>query len=448
MIRIGSLFLTQHKYSSILIRIWTIAIILFTGYRGYQLGWTTKYIPEEIIEFSAWTDRLWYANQGFQSLLHLNIFSIILASAIIVVPVIFYVFLFRPQLITDNPIIILISYCVLLVISIYTFVRFDTPNNYYASRYFIPVLLPMVILLFSYLLKKLRSRVLTIIAILSVISFNFYYIFFMFQNPERTGRVELVEEIADFVPRGSLIFLISDTFSHYLLTPVLTEYHAAKVIHLDYDNNMEEKDYVESIIRYSDELGFDSAYVISEYSPSYVLEYKSIDFVNRLYPNTILYPDEVIETSYQYYLFKSYQPISKIEIDNPDNYRFFIEGFSQVEKNQVETWIWSNGASSKLEVPLKPKMEYLLTFQASPFAVTEEFQNVEVILNGKSLGRIEMSTNEAQEYSIVLPSEFTKAINQIEFKYSYVKTPKEVYGANDERLLAVRFLNFEFEEIQ
>ncbi len=47
---------------------------------------------------------------------------------------------------------------VLLSLSIYTFMLVDTPFNYYASRYFIPVLVPAAMLLFGELIDTFGFR--------------------------------------------------------------------------------------------------------------------------------------------------------------------------------------------------------------------------------------------------------------------------------------------------
>ena len=439
-------FFSQHRFSRVTIRTWTVLIILFTCYKGYQLGWTSKYVPKVMLQFSAIAARAWYANQGFESLLHLNIVSIVMASAIIILPVILYVFLFRTRLVTENPYSLFVAYSVLIVLSINTFLRFDTPNNYYASRYFLPILLPLLVILYSYLLFKFKSRILNTVTIAFILTFNAYHVYFMFLNPERTERFELIEQITDHIPQDAYVFLISDTFTHRLLTPWLTEYQGNKVIKLNENDDIEEKDYNQLIYRYANELDIDVAHVISTVRPTNVDEYMTVIFENKLYPWSIRYPTSVSETKYVYYIYKAIEYISEISMDNPNDTRFLVDGFYSLERNQDIAWRWSKGDHSEIKVSLKPQTEYLMKFMASPLFIHGQAQIVTIKLNGEVIGEIELNSPEIKEYSIQLPEVLVEKDNRVEFIYSYAKTPKDVYGTHDDRLLAVRYVYFKFEQ--
>lgn len=57
-----------------------------------------------------------------------------------------------------------------------------------------------------------------------------------------------------------------------------------------------------------------------------------------------------------------------------------------------------------------------------------------------------MDSVKYKNYAVKLPGDKVKKLNKITFKYEYAKSPKEVYGAKDTRLLGVNFRRIKFME--
>ena len=127
-----------------------LGIVFMVSIKAHYLGWTDYYIPEVANPLSSWSARGAYANQGFSSIWHLSVVNIALATAGLGM-VGWLVFLFSRQKTLELVMLWWVAFAMMVVFGV---VRLDIPNNFYASRYFLPVLVPSLMLftvfLFAY----------------------------------------------------------------------------------------------------------------------------------------------------------------------------------------------------------------------------------------------------------------------------------------------------------
>lgn len=429
---------------SLSIRIWTILILVYTFYKGYVLGWTESMIPDVMDPFSSWSARALYANKGMYSLMHLNLFSIFLSTGLIVVPTVIYVFLIQPRIVLQSKMLIFGAFAILFVLSIYTFLRIDTPSNYYASRYFVPVLIPLLIFFFVVFLNTVRSRFLVALTLVSIVTFNFFYSYQIFKNPERTERFDLLRNIGKYVHQDSVVFLDVSENMERLLVPLLTKIGDYKVISIS--KMLEQQDYREAIDFYSKELNLFRPFIISHSPPNYNEIYNTIIFDDASPIWTIMYPTTTVKNRYTLYLFEPFREIKEIRMDDK-NVDSLLTGFSFIENKDGVSWRWSIGDKSILKVPLHQNKGYQLFIKAAPFRVPDLVQKLYIELNGTLVGEYEFRTNGMESIMVSLPQDLVDWNNEIVFSYAYAKSPAEIFGTEDQRQLAVQFFGFEFRPI-
>jgi hypothetical protein len=100
---------------------------------------------------------------------------------------------------------------------------------------------------------------------------------------------------------------------------------------------------------------------------------------------------------------------------------------------------WSNGSQSALVVELTPGRAYRLSLTAAPLAVPGRTQAITVLLGGQVVGEHTLSRPDWSSWDITLPAAMVEQYNELAFQYRYVASPRELFHADDDRKLAVRF---------
>ncbi len=160
------LYAWLEKKAVFLLKILLGLSLLYTIYDGYVIGFTDKLATGE----GSWRFRELYANQGLMSIARLNIVNIAMAVGWILLPLVMIHFLKTKKL---NVWQICFNGIWIYALAIYTFVRMDTPINYSASRYFLIILIPAVILAGAHIIKSRKQLLLAAIAAVIVsIPFN------------------------------------------------------------------------------------------------------------------------------------------------------------------------------------------------------------------------------------------------------------------------------------
>lgn len=182
---------------NIFIYICVIILVLGTILQGYRLCFTDKYA----VGGGTWNLRAHYGGQGLVALSHLNISTMLMATGYVLLPVIFYQILkkLKKIQIEDKGIFLIILY----TMALYTFIVPDTPNNYYASRYFAMVLVPMFSLLLVRIIHTKRMFLIAMgIGWLVCIPFDIA----LYNAIPFGGQMELLEDVLDTIePEGVVL---------------------------------------------------------------------------------------------------------------------------------------------------------------------------------------------------------------------------------------------------
>ncbi len=108
---------------------------------------------------------------------------------------------------------------------------------------------------------------------------------------------------------------------------------------------------------------------------------------------------------------------------------------------------WSRGLQSWLAFPLQPGAGYRLVLAAAPFRVPGEVQRLAVTVNGLTVGDFEMRQPGWAEYACEVPASVVQPLSHIRLSYAYARSPHEVSGSTDQRMLAVRFRSLSLEPL-
>ncbi|UQZ83953.1 hypothetical protein SK3146_03165 [Paenibacillus konkukensis] len=136
-------------------------------------------------------------------------------------------------------------------------------------------------------------------------------------------------------------------------------------------------------------------------------------------------------------------PINKIEFGDEKYNQYILYGFSFPENN---SWRWTDGMKSKIVFPLKKNQKYEMIFTMQPFPIKGKIQKVEITMNDRKIGEIELINGQYREYSLEIPSNLALEKNTFIFKYAYAESPKKLSGSNDIRRLGVNFKEIRFQE--
>jgi hypothetical protein len=119
------------------------------------------------------------------------------------------------------------------------------------------------------------------------------------------------------------------------------------------------------------------------------------------------------------------------------------DGFSSAERDADGGFRWSRGPESRIVVPAIPGAPHTLQLRACPIGVPGKRQELTVEVNGQRIAVVEMEPVWSQ-YRFAVPAALVRARNLTVFRYSLVRSPYELTGADDRRPLAVRFRTMRF----
>jgi hypothetical protein len=239
-----------------------VLVAVWTAWRGYQLGWTDRFTQQP--PGGAWSYRLQYAGQGWPSVAHLDIVSMVLATSLVGLPTVLMLAVLRGREVSASPARAFLLSTVLWTLAVYTFFRVDTPFNYYASRYFLPVLVPATMLLLGSLLRHFRPPRLAGPPRLVGLGFNLYFDRGLCRYPSETQRLRFVEQVARRVGGNRVLFARAGDATHRLLAVLLQSLHGISVVRVAHLRGLPETSVIE---RYAAELGLTDAAVLSTLAP-------------------------------------------------------------------------------------------------------------------------------------------------------------------------------------
>jgi hypothetical protein len=192
---------------------------------------------------------------------------------------------------------------VLWTLAIYTFFRVDTPFNYYASRYFLPVLVPATLLLFGHLLGRFPPSRGTLVLLAAVgFGFNLYFDRGLYCYPSESEKVRFVQEVAERVGQGRVLFVRADLPIFRLLALPLQSLRGISVVRVAHLRGQPETTLIE---RYAARLGLTDAAVLSAFTPENDRAFALLSMVDRDFSERrIVYPTSHFERLRRYYLYE------------------------------------------------------------------------------------------------------------------------------------------------
>ncbi len=239
------------KYFRIIIIAMLIVIIIRTIYFGYSLGFTENFAIPEGYDAGSWNLRSRYVNTGFTALSYLNIVNIARATGIIGF-IIFMLAIFI-KIDTKTEIAKYLYLMGLYGIFYWTVLQVDTPFNYYASRYFVPFVIPVISLFLASSIKN-KNFILYIIMVSCMFYNHFHYAFL--QGAPKLGQYQVLQETMEIIPQDSLVFCNPESTSvNTLLTNTLRIINDCSVYNLKSIEKVAEVDNTMKYIISETELG-------------------------------------------------------------------------------------------------------------------------------------------------------------------------------------------------
>lgn len=187
------------NYRKISIVIWGI-IFISTIYYAYFMCFTDKFAIEGGFDAGTWNLRSEYINTGIKAASHLNIVNISRAVGIVGM----LIFIAIPFLSFElSDVAKTFYYISLYGMIIFTVLQMDTPSNYYCSRYFVPVLIPMIVLT---LICSLNKKNWTIYFIIVALLYNHHFWPAFLMGGPKVGQYELLQDALKIIPEDSIVF--------------------------------------------------------------------------------------------------------------------------------------------------------------------------------------------------------------------------------------------------
>lgn len=187
-----------------------LALLVFI-FQAWLLGWTDYLVPEHHDIYSSWSARVTYANRGVDSLWHLSIVNVAWASAILGL----VGFVSFPFLRVRESYLIPLWWFTAGHLVVFTFIRPDIPNNFYASRYFLPVLVPCLLIFGGVLIDACKS--ISIAGVVSVIFVGSVYLDLLLVRAEYFSTDELLTRFIDDNTQASRVWFSGSDWLKYHL---------------------------------------------------------------------------------------------------------------------------------------------------------------------------------------------------------------------------------------
>lgn len=172
--------------------------ICFSVYYAYGLCYTDKYsVPYD--PSNTWSMRGEYINTGISAVSYLNIVNIGRATGIVGIAAIIYCLVKNVKM---NGLLKALYYLELYGLFVYTVIRIDVPFNYYASRYFIPFVIPLITVILEALTINSNWK---IYIIMVSILYNHYFWPSFVQGAPFVGQYDILKDALENIPYESMV---------------------------------------------------------------------------------------------------------------------------------------------------------------------------------------------------------------------------------------------------
>lgn len=273
------------------------------AYRAYLLGWTDHFAHLRAV--GAWAARKHYVSAGWEALARLNIVSMVMATALVGLPLALALVFRDGRRACARPRWAVLLAGVLLSLGIFGVVRFDMPYNYYPSRYFLPVFVPSAMLLFGHLVGAFRvhARWVALLALVGL-GFNLPFAFALAASRPYSDEMRFVEDVADRVGEHRVLFTRNlwraNRTTRRLLGFTLAHGHGISQISV-----LRRKDAParEAMARYARQLGLRDAAVLSFRPPRDGRSFSTVTLVKRRLGRARFYPYRGTKQVLRFYLY-------------------------------------------------------------------------------------------------------------------------------------------------
>lgn len=178
--------------------------ICFSVYYAYGLCYTGKYsVPYD--PSNTWSMRSEYINTGISAVSYLNIVNIGRATGIVGIAAIIYHLIKSENM---NGMLKALYYLELYGLFVYTVIRIDVPFNYYASRYFIPFVVPLITVILE--ATTINSNWKIYIIMVSIL-YNHYFWPSFVQGAPFVGQYDILKDTLENIPYESTVLCSSES---------------------------------------------------------------------------------------------------------------------------------------------------------------------------------------------------------------------------------------------
>lgn len=360
-------------------RVAVLAVLALWTVQAHELGWTRRLIGS-VAGNSAWGERDRYAGMGWASLHHLAAVNI--ARGVMVLPllVLLACALVWPRAVHKQG---LAARCIVLAalaaLGLYSFIVKDVPYNFYGSRYFLPLVVPLIMIGFGAIIAGWRQGTATCAA-LAVLAAAGYHTFGLVADPAHQGGIAVHEAIARDAGHGDLTFLVGSRALQRTLQAGVMARTGTPVVFIDTARTQSGEALQQLVQRYMDALHAEQATLVSDRYLPFTEPLERIRSRSSLVPFAIRYDTSVREpVEYRYYVARYRDRSSVVSNARPE---WILDGTLSLplagnaagaREMLVRTgggWLWASargGTPPHIEVRIDGVPAPLLDQQGSDF---------------------------------------------------------------------------------
>jgi hypothetical protein len=346
--------------------------------QAHELGWTRRLIGSGS-SASAWAERDRYAGLGWASLHHLSAVNIARSVAVLPLLVVLLAALAWPRTVHRQG---LAARCVVLAalaaLGLYSVIVKDIPFNFYGSRYFLPLVVPLVMLAFGAVLAGWRQSAALVVAV-AVLAIAGYHTFGLVADPAHQGGIAVQEAIARDARRGDLTLLVGPRALQKTLQVGVMARSDAPVVFID-STRLDGVALEQLVQRYMEALRAEQATLVSDHYLAFADLDERVQLHSSILPFDIRYATAVRQPlEYRYYVARYRDRASVLANAQPQwivggalsvPLAAGVGGARQVLVRTGGGWLWASargGRPPHIEVRIDGVEAPLIGQQASDF---------------------------------------------------------------------------------
>lgn len=295
-------------------RVGALLVLVLWAIQGYRLGWTSDLIGS-VGGGSAWGERDRYSGLGLASLEHLSATNI--ARSVMVVPllaVFAYALIWPARVHRHGVSARLLLLAALGALAIYSVVVKDVPFNFYGSRYFLPLVVPLVLFAFGGALAGWNQRFAAVL-LAGMLLANGYYATGLVISPAYQGGSTLQATLAGYAKRTDVTFVIGGPATRKLLLGGLMGQADAPVVFVD-SSELQGEDLRAVLDSYLGALHAEQATLVSERMLPFGTERERIEIPTSAIPFAIRYDTYQRQSLVFHYYVATYRDQASV-LTNP-----------------------------------------------------------------------------------------------------------------------------------